>query len=186
MSADEIIKQIKSDAEKEIKEIKKEVDKDIKKINEEAKKQADQIVKEILEQGKISAENKKRIMISKANQESHKKVMNAKEEILEKCFSKAIEKLSKIKKEKYQKIIDNLIKKGTSEIKGKVKVDISKEADKKIVEKHKLEISNTIKSTGGIIIYSSDGKITLDNTFEGILKRKKSEIRNKAGKVLFS
>ena len=40
--------------------------------------------------------------------------------------------------------------------------------------------------SGGVIIISDDGKIKLDNTFEGILKRRKEQIRLKVGKLLFS
>ena len=49
-----------------------------------------------------------------------------------------------------------------------------------------LKVTGAVEASGGVILKSSDGGITLDNTFEGILKRKKNEIRIKVGKLLFS
>lgn len=49
-----------------------------------------------------------------------------------------------------------------------------------------LTITGNIEVSGGVILKSSDGKITLDNTFEGILGRKKDEMRRRVGKLLFS
>jgi len=186
MSAEKIIDQIKKDSEKEIKKIKKDVDTQVKIIIDEAKKEAEQKSKEILEQGKKQADNIKKILISQSNQDSNRQKMNAREEVIDKCFNKAKEKLSKTSGNDYEKILDNLIKKGKTNIKGEIKVYTSRSSDKKIAEKHGLKVVGNVESIGGIILASNDGKITLDNTFEGILKREKDEIRNKVGKVLFS
>ena len=49
-----------------------------------------------------------------------------------------------------------------------------------------LKITGNVDASGGIILTSGDGQITLDNTFDGILERKKDRIRIKVGKLLFS
>jgi len=46
-------------------------------------------------------------------------------------------------------------------------------------------VQETIHAIGGIILHSADGRITVDNTFEGLLNRKKDEIRIHVGKLLF-
>lgn len=186
MSAEKIIEQIKNDSTKEIKKIQKEKDNEIKNIIESAKKQGKIEAEEIIKNGEKQAQNHKKILISQVNQDSKRKIMNAKEEVINKCFKKAQEKLSKIEKKDYQKIIEVLINKGKKRISGKIKVYISRESDKKFVEKIGLKLAGKIESIGGIILTSDDSKITIDNTFEGILKREKEEIRNKIGKMLFS
>ncbi len=186
MSAEKIIEQIKKDSEKEIKKIQKEAETKAEEIINKAKKVAEEQSKKIEENGKKEAENNKKILISKAHQNASRKIMNAKEEVISKCFTDAKEKLSKIKEKEYQKIVETLMKKGSEKISGKTIVYISKESDKKIAEKLKLEVAGKIQSIGGIILSSKDSKVTIDNTFEGILKREQSDIRNKVGKMLFS
>ena len=186
MSAEKIIEQIKKDYEKEIKQIKKEEDNKVKSIIESAKKEGEKQAEEIINTGKKQAENHKKILVSQANQDSKRKIMNAKEEVINKCFDNAKEKLSKLKDKDYQKIVETLIKKGKNDISSELKLYISRESDKKIAKKLGLKVAGRIESIGGIILSSKDSKITIDNTFEGILKREKAEIRNKIGKMIFS
>lgn len=186
MSAEKIIEQIKKDSEKEIKVIKKESEKEIKDITETAKNKAKKEAEKIKEQGKNQAENEKKIMISQENQESNKKLMNAREEMINKCFDKAIDKLSKLNKKDYQNISEKLLKNGMEKITGEKKVFIARTEDKEIAKKLRIPVAGEIDSTGGVIVSSKDGKITIDNTLHGIINREKQVIRNKVGKVLFS
>jgi len=186
MSAEKIIEQIKKDSEKEIKKIEKESDEEIQKINNVAKKKSEEEVDKIKLHGKKEAENEKKILISQAHQELNRKLMNEREEMIDKCFYKALEKLKNFSKSEYQHICENLMEKGMQTISGEKRVYISRIQDKEIAKKLGLDIAGEIKSIGGIIITSKDGKITVDNTFEGIIKREKQKIRNKVGKILFS
>lgn len=186
MSAEKIIEEIKKHSEKEIKEIKNESDKKKKEIIEQAKKEGRKKAETIKEEGRKEAENTKKILISQANQEASRKKMQAREEIIVKCFIEAETKLSNIKGKEYQEIVENLIKNSMKKISGDKIVYISREEDGEIADNFDLEVAGKIESIGGVVISSSDGKITIDNTFEGIIKREKSEIRNKVGKILFS
>jgi len=186
MSAEKIIEQIKKDSEKEIKKINKETEKIVADIIESAKQEAKNQAKQIIEKGKQESQDQKEILISQARQDANREKMNTREKVISKCFSKAKEKLSKISGSEYEKIVDSLIKKGSEKISGEVKIYISKDSDKRIAEKNGLEVAGRIDSIGGVILSSNDGKITLDNTFEGILKRERNELRNKIGKMLFS
>ena len=49
-----------------------------------------------------------------------------------------------------------------------------------------MHATGNVDASGGIILESVDGQITLDNTFDGILEREKNRIRIKVGKLLFS
>ncbi len=86
----------------------------------------------------------------------------------------------------YEKIINRFIEEGIKKIGDNCTIKTSKDIDKLIAEKHGIKVIGKIHSIGGIIIISRDGKITLDYTFEGIIKRKKDWIRIKIGKILFS
>jgi vacuolar-type H+-ATPase subunit E/Vma4 len=186
MSAEKIIEQIKKDAEKEIKQIQKEAEKTAQMIILDAEKQAKEEAEKIFEHGKKQAENTHRIIISKENQNIKREIMSIKEEVIEDCFVKAHQKLSIIKGKEYEDTVSKYAQEGIKKLGKDCSVLISRSEDKKIIEKLGLKASGNIEASGGIKLVSKDGKITLDYTFDGILKRHKDKIRNKVGKLLFS
>ena len=186
MSAETIIKKIKSDAEEKAKEIKKEAEQEADNIKNEATKKAKKQSDDIIEKGKQQAENRKKILISQAHQNAKRKEMNAKEDIINTCFSKALKHLENVDENEYTTLIKQLIKQGRKQIPGECTLKISREADKTIAKQLSIPVSGKISATGGVVLVSKNGTITIDNTFEGILKREKDRIRVKVGKLLFS
>lgn len=186
MSADKIIQQIKKDSQSEIKQIQKQVEKQIKEITSQAREQAKTEAEKILEHGKKQSLNHKKILVSQANQEAKKQLMNAREKIIEECFLKAHHELSTLTEDKYKKIVTKLMQNGKTKIGEKCLVQISHDIDRKIAEELGLQVMGRVESCGGVILKSVDGKIILDCTFDGIIKREKDKIRIKVGKLLFS
>jgi vacuolar-type H+-ATPase subunit E/Vma4 len=186
MTAEKIIEQIKKDSENEIKQIIKEAEEQAKIIISNAKKEAELESEKMILDGKQRSENIKKILISKANQDTKREIMNAREVIINQCFTKAHHELSIMKGNNYEKIVKKLIEDGRKKIGGKCTLLVSRDADKKIAEDLGIHIDGKVETAGGIIIKSADGKVTLDHTFDGILKREKAKIRRKVGKILFS
>jgi len=186
MSAEKIIEQIKKDSEKEIKQIISEAEKKSREIINSAKKEAESEARKILDDGKKQSINLKKILISKANQDSKKQVMNEKEKIIEECFVKAYQKLAKIKGRQYETLVKKLIQDGTQKLGKKCIIFNSRDTDKKIAKKLGLKIGGRVEASGGILIKSADGRIILDYTLNGIMEREKEKIRIKVGKLLFS
>lgn len=186
MTAEKIIDLIKKDSEKKVKQIITETQKQVKDILNTAKKEAEIEVEKILNQGKKNSENNKKIIIARANHEAKREKMSAKEKIIEECFLKAHHKLSIIKDNEYEIIVRKLIENGYKKLGKDCKVLVSREIDKKIARELGITIVGTVETTGGIILKSLDDRITLDHTFDGILKMKKDKIRIKVGKLLFS
>jgi len=186
MTAEKIIEQIKKDSEKEVRKINSEAEKKAKEIVENAIKEAEIQAEKIIEDGKQQIEIQKKIELSKANQEIKKELMNTKEKIIDDCFTKALHELCILKGERYGKIVTKLIRDGQKKIGNDCKVFVTRDADKKIAEDLKLKVEGNIDSSGGIILISVDDRITLNHTFDGILKRDKDKIRIKVGKLLFS
>ena len=186
MSAEKIIEKIKKDSEKEIKQIRADAEKQAETIIEEAKKEGENEAEKISENGKKQSNNIEKIIISKVNSDVKREIMNAKEKIIEECFVKAHQKLCFVKGKEYENTIDQYIKEGIEKLGRECNVRISREEDKKIIQKHGLISSGHVEATGGIKLASKDQRIILDYTFDGILKRDKDKIRNKVGKLLFS
>ncbi|MGF3554864.1 MAG: V-type ATP synthase subunit E [Thermoplasmatota archaeon] len=186
MSAEKIIEQIKKDSEKEIKQISKETDDKIKELINSAKKEAKEEADKILNNAKKQGENLKKVLISKAYSDSKREIMNAREEIIEECFLKARHELATLTQEKYIDLVSKFINIGIKKLGTNCQVKISRDIDKKIAENFGLKVIGNIESSGGVLLISADNKITLDYTFEGIMKREKDKIRIKIGKFLFS
>jgi len=185
MSAEKIIDQIKKDSQKEINQIIKDAEKQSDQIIKNAKSEAKKQVDKILEDGSIKSENISKILISKATQDTKREIMNAREKIIDECFVKAHHKLSTLNELKYKNIVRKLMRDGQKKLSGNCTVKISRPIDKQIAKDLGLEITGSVESSGGIILASGDGRIILDHTFDGILKREKDKIRIKVGKLLF-
>ena len=140
----------------------------------------------ILSEGNKQAENIKRILISKANQDAKRELMNAREKIIEECFFKAHHELSILKGPRYNKIIKKLIDDGREKLGEKGSLFVTREAGKKIATELGIKIDGYVESSGGVILKSTDGRIILDHTFDGILKREKDKMRPMVGNILFS
>ena len=186
MTAEKIIERIKKDSEKEINQILKEAEKQAKIIKDGARKEVEAEAERMLSNGKKQAESIKKIIVSKACQDAKREIMNARERIIDECFTKAHHELSVLKEAEYKKTVTKLIENGREKLGGQCTLVVSRDIDGKIAENMGLEVKGTIEVSGGIVLISSDGRVTLDNTFDGILKRKKNEIRIKVGKLLFS
>jgi len=186
MSAEKIIQKIKSDAEAQAKEVLMQAEKEASSLLEQAKADAKVKSDQILKDGKAKAENEKKILLSQANQELKRKTLEAKEEVISQCFSKAEEELKGLSGANYQKIVKSLIEQGISRIDGKAQVVVTRPEDKEVAKSLGIEVAGQTEGLGGIIVKSKDGRVTVDNTFDGILKRKYYEIRVEVGKLLFS
>jgi len=186
MTVEKIIEQIKKDSEKEIKQILKEAEDQAASIINDTKKEAEQESDKILSDGRQQSENIKKILISKANQDAKREEMKARENIIEECFSKAHHQLSILKGTEYERLVKKLIEDGRRKLGEKFSIIISRGGDKKIAEDLGIPVYGKVETSGGVILKSSDGRVTLDHTFEGILKREKAKIRRKVGQLLFS
>lgn len=186
MTAEKIIERIKKDSEKEIQAILREAERQASGIIKDAKKEAEHEYEKMIVNGKKHGANLKKILVSKASQDAKREALKTRESIIEECFTKAYQKLSKLRGKEYQKIVTNLTEKGLKKLSGDCWAIVSKDEDKEIAKNLGLEVTGNVDASGGIILKSSDGQITLDNTFDGILERKKDRIRIKVGKLLFS
>jgi len=186
MSAEKLIQEIKNDSQQEIDKINKETEKKLKEIQKEAEKKAEQIAQKTFDQAKKQIENKNRIKTSKARHDSQREIMKIKEQIIDEAFQKAIEKLKELKSQEYQEIINKIITKTIKNLGKNPKITVSRKEDEEIAKKHNIKITGRTQSIGGVILQSEDNKITMNYTFEAILKREKENIRIQIGNLLFS
>ncbi|RLF42374.1 MAG: hypothetical protein DRN12_00420 [Thermoplasmata archaeon] len=186
MTVEKIINRIKRDASETVKQIIKEAEEKAKGIIEEAKEEARGEAKKIIEDGRKQAENIRRIHVSRANQDAQRRIMNIKEEFIERCFARAVEKLQNLSGDEYKKIVATLIEKARRTLDGDIIAYISRDEDEEILKNYDIPVKGRIEAIGGVILQSKDGSKRIDNTFEGVLSRRKPVIRTIIGKILFT
>jgi V/A-type H+/Na+-transporting ATPase subunit E len=186
MSAETLISRIKNDAKQDADTILATAKKQSKQMMKDALEEANKQVEMIIDAGKKEQENIKRIKISQAQQEAKRLRLQAKENVIDECFQKALQQLQTLPDETYSQMIEALIKQALVQIPDGFSISYSKPLDKTIAKKHDIPLKGSCDAIGGFIITSEDGRMSIDNTFEGILKRKKDEIRVQVGKLLFS
>jgi len=206
-SADAIIEALLSEAHETAEKIIQDVKKTAQATLEEQRKKGRERAKEDV----ISIEKKAQknfVIIQlrfKNSVESKTKwlILEKKHELIEKVLNQVKDELrTAIKTDKYLHVLENLIVEGgiilgvtdleviLNERDSTLPLDLDKLAEKigeKTGTKTQITISaKKIDSIGGAIIQTTDGKIVMNNTFEGMMNNSESEIRFKIAQILFT
>ncbi|MEM2110047.1 MAG: V-type ATP synthase subunit E family protein [Candidatus Odinarchaeota archaeon] len=188
LKAEAIINKAREDYEKNLKEYRENIKRKYESAIENAESEAKQVIERKIAETKVYVN---RIMLDK------------KEEIIEKAFSKAFDKLKTIvKTDKYRKFIEEMIYTTAKHMGGgELIVLVNKET---VIENHTLEkisqkvskelgVKTNIKlgkenlqAIGGVVMKNKEGDIEVNNTFEALIERAKSSIRSKVAKTLFT
>jgi V/A-type H+-transporting ATPase subunit E len=172
------------------------------KREKEIKEKAETNCEKILNSAKIEAENIIRRETVNAKIKTRWNILSQKRNFVNEAFKKAEKQFeSYVKKETYGAILNSLIIEavvaaggGKLEIlmnekdaKRKLPVkEISKEVSSKLSTNVDIIISKKkIKTVGGVIIQTADGKTKIDNTLEALLTRKRKDLEPKISEVLF-
>ncbi|ADC68703.1 H(+)-transporting two-sector ATPase E subunit [Methanocaldococcus sp. FS406-22] len=203
MGVDKIKAKILEDAKAEANKIISEAEEEKAKILEKAKEEAEKRKAEILKKGEKEAEMTKSRIISEAKLEAKKKLLEAKEEIIEMAINKLKEELVKLPEQpEYKDKLVNLIKDGAVSLGGGELIVRLNSRDMELIEDSTLwnlekEIESITKKVtvlkkgdpvdiiGGCIIETADGLKSLDNSLEAIFNRNLNVIRARITEKLF-
>jgi V/A-type H+-transporting ATPase subunit E len=203
MGVDKIKAKILEDAKAEANKIISEAEEEKAKILEKAKEEAEKRKAEILKRGEKEAEMTKSRIISEAKLEAKKKLLEAKEGIIEMAINKLKEELVKLPEQpEYKDKLINLIKDGAVSLGGGELIVRLNSRDMELIEDSTLwnlekEIESITKKVtvlkkgdpvdiiGGCIIETADGLKSLDNSLEAIFNRNLNVIRARITEKLF-
>jgi len=203
MGVDKIKSKILEDAKAEANKIISEAEAEKAKILEKAKEEAEKRKAEILKKGEKEAEMTKSRIISEAKLEAKKKLLEAKEEIIDMAIEKLKEELVKLPEQpEYKDKLVNLIRDGAVSLGGGELVVRLNRRDMDIIDDATLwylekEVENMTKKvtvlkkgepvdiTGGCVIETVDGLKSLDNSLEAIFNRNLNVIRARITEKLF-
>lgn len=184
-----IIERIKNESEAKVKEIMDNANNEVKNIRKRNEKETRKIVEKIEQEYEKGAVVIRNTIISGAKIESKRIQLYAREDIINECFRRSEKKLANMEEKEYEKFLNRSIMEGFDVV-GKNAVAGSAEKDSGIVKKIASVLNIAVdekflNSTGGVVIKSKDGKIRVDNTFEGILSRNKERLRKDVAEILF-
>lgn len=185
---DRIIERIKKESEAKVKEILDSTNDEVKNIRKRNEKETRKMVEKIKQEYEKEAAVIRNTIVSGAKIESKRVQLDAREDIINECFRRSEKKLANIEGKEYEKFLNRSIKEG-GDIVGKNAVAGCTEKDSGIVKKIASVLNVAVdekflNSTGGVVIKSEDGKIRVDNTFEGILSRNKELLRKDVAEIL--
>jgi len=206
-SADALIEALLSEAREKAEKIIQDVKKTAQGTLEEQRKKGRERAREIVSSIDKKAQNDSLIiqLRNKTSAESKAKwlILEKKHELIENVINQVKDELrTLINTDKYIHFLENLIVEGgiilgvtdleviLNEKDSTLPLELDKLAEK-IGEKTKSKTKITksakkIDAIGGAIIQTTDGKIAMNNTFEGMLNNSESEIRFKIAQTLFT
>jgi len=192
--ANEILEDVKREAEEAIHEAEKKAEETLKKAKKEAEKIRNQLLAEAKEEGEVE----RRKILSQTEMEVRNRLLEEKENLINEAFSRALNRLEDfIQTEEYYDCLLQLISSAAKKICSKDLIIYVNSRDKERLLKKgfkrfcreadvKLKLADeTLNRLGGCIIKTPDGRVSYDNTFENRLERLKHTLRIKVAKILF-
>jgi V/A-type H+/Na+-transporting ATPase subunit E len=202
--AEKIVESILSESHGQADEIIKEAEKQASAIIERGNIESQKKQQEILENTHKEADMRFHQIISDAKLNSKRKILQTREELMEKTFQKAeneLQKKASSDSEDYINSLKNLTKEASLEIDGGSleiflktedvpKIEdaldsIAEEVFKETGNKTTLKLGGTINTIGGVSVRTEDGNIEVNNTIEARMERFRSLLRIRVAKVLF-
>jgi V/A-type H+-transporting ATPase subunit E len=158
---------------------------------------AKEMLNDILDKAGKAAEEKKRRILSMAQLENRKALLQAKQQIIDEVFEKAKAQLEKMPDENYCGLIADMLMK--SAITGNEEVLISEHDKNRITQDFLAKVNENLKGLGkqgnlrisetpgrmigGFILKSED--LEVNNTFDSLINMEREELETEIAKILF-
>ncbi|HOT03642.1 MAG TPA: V-type ATP synthase subunit E [Methanolinea sp.] len=192
MAIEELIRAVEVSAEERIKEIQERSHAEAEEMIREAKAKTGPMKSRYLEEAQKSVEHQRNRMLSLAREENRKKVIAAKNEILERAFEEASKALATIRSHpRYRNALATFINEVTGTLPAGdliLHVDPRDEAIcREILRELKLdcEIISDLTCSGGVNASTRDERFLVLNTIEARIQRAKELYRPEISNILF-
>lgn len=188
MSLHDIIKKIKQEGEVEIKKIEKETEQEIKKLEKIYQEKFDAKKKQILEQKRKQAQQAGEQIVFQERIKSNAIILDKKRKIIDRVYQEALNELSKLSNKEYIELIGKLISQLPQIERGEIVPAKNKEAQTENAlqkSKRNFDLAREPADIKGGFIFVSD-RINIDNSFEELFAKIKSETEAEVAKMLFS
>ena len=204
VGSDKIISSIQADAQQKADEILSKATAQCDEISAAGEVKAEEEKQQILSSAEKQADMKYQQIISEAKVNSRRKELESREELIEKAFRVASEKIEKQASENSTNYVDSLktmvkdasVQVGGSQLEILVREDdvdninsmideVSEYVTKETGNETSFIIGEPIDIIGGAIVKTVDGEIEVKNTIEARMLRYKKYLRSEVAKKLF-
>jgi V/A-type H+/Na+-transporting ATPase subunit E len=182
---------IQSDTEAQVSKVRSDARSEADRIISESKRKAEEIMSSSKQQSERDIHDERMRELASARLESNRRLLEARDEILKGYEERSSELLSEFTSAPaYKAFFLKMLSDGVSKIGPGAVVQINPR-DKALLKDPKLsgvnfEVSaDPLKSSGGVVVYSKDGKRRVDNTIESIFDERKDELRLKLTDKVF-
>ena len=195
MGVEDIIARIKQDAHQradtEVADARKEAAQYRKKFEHELEKMKESLQRDMEDAIRARAA----IVVSDARRRSRDSLLTVKESIIQECINEALLTLRDLHEDRNRQLLLDLITRAREQVGEDCIVAFTSSRDRELLSAAQdaqdrtpgFRVSDEIvPGSGGVMVFSADRRLRVNNTFEGILQRKRGEIRNMAARMLFS
>jgi len=197
MALEDILRKIEEDARREADKILSEARARAEEILHSAEQEAERIRENLLEEARREAQTHKSRLISMAQLDMRKEILQEKQNLIDQVFQIALERLLRMEDEEYRELIREMLKQvvehGDEEIilcerdKPRISQGFIQALNKELESEGKLGKLSIAEETGdfsgGFILRR--GKIELNNSFDALLQAAKDEMRSELSQILF-
>ena len=182
MGLNEVKKQIIEEAEKQAKLLTQDAQSEIKLITADAEREVKSYEKELRSNSDKMLAAVERKELAAAEFEGKRAMLDKKKEIIEGAMDAARSELKKLSADSRKKLIKELLEQAKKEIEVK-KVYLNKK-DKSYIKEKGITVKDK-EMLGGLIAETSDGKISVDLSYEEMLMQIKEKYLQELSGVLF-
>lgn len=192
--ATEVLEDAEREAEKTVVEAEREAESVLRRAKEEAEKTREDLLSEAREEG----ERDKRKAETSTQGEIRRKLLKAKEQLVENAFGRAVTRLEElVDADEYHDYLQQLILESAENldlerlviyVNPKDREWLSDNELKKLSERIGVKLvlaEETKRCMGGCFVTSPDGRVSYDNTIENRLRRFREILRVKVAAILF-
>ncbi len=197
MALEDILRKIEEDARREADKILSEARARAEEILQGAEREAEQTRQNLLEEARREAQTHKSRLISMAQLDMRKEILQEKQSLIDQVFQRALERLVGMEDEEYRELIREMLKQlvehGDEEIilcerdKSRISQGFMQALNKELESEGKLGKLTIAEETGdfsgGFILRR--GKIELNNSFDALLQAAKGEMKTELSQILF-
>lgn len=193
MAIEDLIKAVEVSGQERISEIMERSKSEADELIREAKEKDQPIRRRLLEDATQTVAIQRNKMLSTAREKSRMEIIKAKNEVFEKIFEEAVQKMGFVRdRPQYREILKALLGEALRDLgSDDVVLHIDKKDEvllKDILTELKLsnKIVTDLPCAGGLNVYSHDERFIVFNTLESRLKRAKEIYRPEIFSILFS
>ena len=188
MALDEIVSRIRQDAHTKAEARVAEAREEATRLRKEFEHELEQRKEALRRELEAGIQARVGMMLAGARREVRDAILSMKESLIRECIDTALDGLRTLSPDRKRELLLTLITAGRRQVGEPCRVSVTDEEDRELLRGATgFELApETVPGSGGVVVSSPDGRLRVNNTLEGVLQRRRGEIRTVAARDLFT